>query len=127
MSTEFNLKPFHDVRRDLRDLVTVPVQSWLMIPSARRTVPIYRSLTEIPMDLAAAGFRVTVMQGETGWSVEIEKDVIEGATLHLTGQARSYAAALFQLANQAAPTITDLENAARATWGTGTLYLGGVA
>jgi hypothetical protein len=65
--------------------------------------------------------------GDTGCSVEIEKDLMMGATLHLTGKARSYAAALFQLADQAALVIADLEAAAHATWASGTSELDDVA
>jgi hypothetical protein len=127
MTNEFSRKPFQNARRDLRDLITVPVQAWMMIPPARRNVRAYRTLTDIPLDLAAAGFNVTVVQDDRGWTVAIKKDLMEMATLHLTGGARSYAAALFQLADQAALAIADLEAAARATWESEASELGDVA
>jgi hypothetical protein len=78
--------------------------------------------------LAAAGFQVTVVQDERGWTVAIKKkNLMKMGTLHLTGEVQSYAAALFQLADQAALVIADLEAAARATWASGVSELGDMA
>lgn len=113
MTESFSRKPFRDAERDFRDLVSVLVRAWKAFSRPRRTTAAYRALLEAPMDLAACGYDVSVRQDERGWHIDVRKELTQGSVLHLTGDARSYASALFQLADSAELAITDLERRAR--------------
>lgn len=108
-----NPLPFTQVREDLRDLLTMPVQAVMLTPALRRAETEYQELLTIPLDLAACGFTVTVRQLEAGWCIDLERRICTGRTLRLNGHARSYVAALFELAETACKAIDDLERAAR--------------
>lgn len=113
MDTIIDTTPFNQAREDLCDLLTTPVQAWMLKPSARRTDSAYQDLLTVPMDLAAAGFAVTVKQTESGWNVDLKRTIAKGSSLHLHGSARSYLSCLFQMANDAAGAVTRCEDAAR--------------
>jgi hypothetical protein len=115
-SASFNRRPFTEARRDIRDLVSIPVLSWVAFSRPHKTTEAYRALLDIPMDLASAGFAVTVTQGDQGWAIEIEKAITEDVTLHLHGSARSDASALFQIAQDYDTAIDDLQRKARKAW-----------
>lgn len=112
----FDNRPFYAARRDLRDLITVPVMAWMAFSPARKTTRVYRDLIDAPMELAAAGFSVTTTTNGEGWRIVIEKEITEGADLYLEGVARSYASALFQIANTVDQALRDLESEARTAW-----------
>jgi cytochrome P450 len=116
MTESFSRAPFRSARKDLRDVVSTPVHTWIAANSARKTIEAFRVLTEIPMDLAAAGFEVAVKQDEQGWHIDVAKDLGDGSVLQLNGAAQSYAGALFQIANEADRTIDDLQRMARKAW-----------
>lgn len=116
MTEAFDRRPFFQARRDLRDLITVPVMAWVGFTPARKTVPAYRDLIDAPMELAAAGFSVTTTTNGEGWRIVVEKEITEGADLYLEGVARSYASALFQIASTVDQALSDLEIEARKAW-----------
>jgi hypothetical protein len=68
MST-FDRSPFNTARRDLRDIISVQVTSYLAVPAARRTVWTYQPLVELPVDPASLGFLVTITQAGCAWSI----------------------------------------------------------
>lgn len=112
--SNFDRTPFIEAREDIRDLVSMPLQAWLMIPPARRRDVAYDNIIAIPIDLAAAEYAVTVMQSETGWSIDVTKMITPRCKLHLAGRARSYVSALYQLADSADLRLRDLERQAKA-------------
>lgn len=116
MTASFDRRPFFQARRDFRDIVSIPVMAWVGFTPARKTVPAYRDLIDAPMELAAAGYRVTTTTNGEGWRIVIEKEIAPGAVLEVDGVARSYASALFQIANAYDQEITDLERKARNRW-----------
>lgn len=109
----YSRKAFQRARRDIRDLLSTPVQAWMLAPPARRTDAMYRDLLTVPLDLAAAGYAVTVTQTEHGWCIEMRRDLMDGYGLALHCEARSWAACLWQLAEDAGSVIDDLQNKAR--------------
>jgi|GEM_PF-2788015 len=113
IETEFDPTPYAQAREDIRDLVTMPVQAWMLIPPARRRDAHFVSLLSIPLDLGAAGYVVTVTQTERGWSIEVTKPIEPRIKLHLAGSARSYVSALYQLADSASDVIGRMERKAR--------------
>lgn len=115
-SEGFNRGPFRAVRFDIRDFISIPVQAWLAFGKARKTTEAYRALLEIPMDLASAGFDVSVRHDDLGWHIDLSKELGDNIVLEMNGAARSYAAALFQIAQMADVAISDLERTARRTW-----------
>jgi hypothetical protein len=66
-----------------------------------------------PLDLAACGYTVTLAQSEPGWRIDARCELTPGSVLHLYGEARSYAAALYRLADMAPIEIDDLERHAK--------------
>lgn len=105
--------PFQQARADIRDLITTPLQGWMLIPPDRRTETLYQLLLTVPLDLAAAGYIVTVSQDDAGWRIDARKEMLIGCTLHLYGQARSYVATLYRLADMADMWIGDVERRAK--------------
>ncbi|HWV23964.1 MAG TPA: hypothetical protein VNZ58_07225, partial [Thermomicrobiales bacterium] len=71
---ELDTTPFDLARQDIRDLLTVPLRRWMATPPAVRRDAMFVRLLSLPLDLGAAGFEVTITQGERGWSVEAKKD-----------------------------------------------------
>lgn len=114
--SNFDRRPFFQVRRDIRDIVSIPVMAWMAFTPARRTAAAYRPLTDIPLELAACGFKITTVSDGGRWHISASKEVVPGSLLELTADARSYAAALFQIAHDADRTISDLETKARRRW-----------
>lgn len=106
-------KAFQRARRDLVDLVCTPVDAWHRTPPRRRTDAAYTALLTVPLDLAAAGFTVTVSQSGAGWCLEIRRVIADGYELHIHAEAHAYAAALFQLADAAPIALEDLHAHAR--------------
>lgn len=117
---DFDPTPYARMREDVRDLVTVPVQAWMLTPPARRRDEMFVDLLTIPIDLAAADYCFTVTQTDRGWYLELKRKVAPRSTLHVSGQARSYVSALFQLADAAGPEIDRLEHKARRRMAGGT-------
>jgi hypothetical protein len=109
----YSRKAFQCARRDIRDLLSTPVQAWMLVSPARRTDAMYRDLLTVPLDLAAAGYAVTVSQTEHGWCIEMRRDLMDGYELALHCEARSWAACLWQLAEDAGGAIDDLQHKAR--------------
>lgn len=101
--------PFALVRDDLHELLTVPVQRWTTAGNARRTAAEYQHLLTIPLDLAACGFTVTITQTKAGWEIGLTRKLTEEATLQVHAVARSYVAALFQVADRATRAVGDME------------------
>lgn len=112
--SDFDATPFAQAREDLRDLVTMPLQAWMLTSRSIRRARIPHDLLSIPLDLAAADFAVTVSQSDRGWYVEVVKKLTTKQRLHLVGQARSYLSALYQLADSATGALDRLEREARA-------------
>lgn len=110
---DFDSTPFAQAREDIRDLVSIPLQAWMLVPPARRTDKVFSSIVAIPLDLAAADFSVNVAQTDQGWYVEVSKHLAPKVRLHLAGRARSYLSALYQLADSADLALRDLEKQAR--------------
>lgn len=111
--TDFDTTPFEEARADIDALVMQPVRSWMETPPAMRQRRMFAALLMIPLDLGAAGFQVTVTQGEDGWYLELKKPLTPKIRLNLVGQARSYLSALYQLADTAEGAIARLERKAR--------------
>jgi hypothetical protein len=88
----------------------------MLIPPARRRDEHFASLMTIPLDLAAAGFAVTVTQDDKGWHVDLKKVMSPKVRLHLLGEARGYMSALYQLADSADLALRDLERRAKRIW-----------
>lgn len=104
---------FQQARADIRDLITTPLQAWILIPPDRRTETVYQSLLTIPLDLAAAGYIVTVSQEETSWRLDVRKKMLTGCMLHLYGVAPSWVTTLYRFADLAIIRIDDAECRAR--------------
>lgn len=107
-----SVTPFAQARADLRDLLAIPVHALMSTPPARRSEAGYQCLLTVPLDLAAAGFVVTVKQTDAGWCIDLERMLTDSCMLRLNGEARSYVATLFQLADMAGMAIDDLERTA---------------
>lgn len=107
MTATFDTTPFDQARADLRDLLIGPVDRWMALPPARRTETRYQRILSIPMDLAAAGYTVLLVQGDAGWHIELRRSLVDKVSLRMHGQAGSYVAALFQMATQA-PAVIDM-------------------
>lgn len=116
MTEGYGRKHFKHARFQFRDIVSVPVRDWMALPPARKTATAYRALTDVPVELASAGFTVTIAHTAAGWSITVEKQLTELAVLHLQGEAASFATALFQLAEDAETVIDDLERMTRRAW-----------
>lgn len=111
--TAADRRAFRHTRVTLRDLVSKPVDAWMALTPARRTVDAYRQLLGIPLDLAAAGYLVTTSQTGSGWSITIERAITDTSVLHLQGEAASFAHALFQISDQVELALKDLETRAK--------------
>lgn len=114
--TDFDRTPYAALRESLTTTLIDPINAWMALPPARRTVPRYRQLLDIPLELAAAGCTVTTDQKETGWNLTIQAKGPYGARLSLHGQARRLSACLSQLANQAEPSLALFERQERKAW-----------
>lgn len=101
-----------EVRRDLHELVHLPLKRYRTTLPGHAKTREYQRLLSVPLDLAAAGFDVTVSRGERGWMLCIERSVDAGV-VSLHGEAQSYLVALFQIGDQAEATLQDLETAYR--------------
>lgn len=102
-------RAFRHTRVTLRDLVSTPVTAFMALPHGPTRFAAYSTLTTVPLDLASAGFAVTLTQTGAGCSVLVERTVIENAVLSLHGESSSLAAALFQIGDQADLALMDLE------------------
>lgn len=117
--TGYGRKRFKSARHHLYEIICVPVQEWITAPPARRTDAAYRVLTEIPMELANHGYRVTLSRPEDKWSIEVEREITSGSMLRIHGEAGSFVAALFQISTQVNTAVADLEAKARRAWEAG--------
>lgn len=105
--------PFQQARQDIRELLTTPLQAWMLTPPAYRRDRAYTALLTAPLDLAAAGYVVTVSQEEAGWRVDVRRELTTGCMLHLYGEAPSYVAMLYRLADMAHLAIDGLQSKAK--------------
>lgn len=67
----------------------------------------------LPMEAAAAGFTLTICQGETGWRVELQRPIDDTAVFDVSAEARSLTAALFQLSDRGLIALDQLDCQAR--------------
>lgn len=115
----YGRKKFKSARHHLYEIICVPVQEWMVAPPARRTDAAYRELTEIPMELATHGFRVSLARPDGRWVIDVEGDITSSARLHIQGEAESFVSALFQINTQVDTAVGDLERKARRAWEAG--------
>jgi len=99
--------PYQQARDDIHELVGSPLFRWKGSPLA------YPALLTVPLDLASAGFTVTIEETERGWCVQASRELQPGRVVYLYGSAKSYAACLAQLATSAPRAIGDVERRAR--------------
>lgn len=110
---DFDETPFTEARKDIEQLISKPLQAWMLVPPARRRDKTFAAIMTIPLDLAAAEYALTVTQTEKGWHLELRKQLTPSSRLHLVGEARSYLSALYQLADASEQAIDKLQRTAK--------------
>lgn len=99
-------KALRNVRMLFRESIADPLQAAILKRSPLATAQMVWS---IPMETAAAGFTIEMMQDKKGWHVTLTRDVDADTALQAAGDAHSLIKALFQLVDATEGQIETLE------------------
>jgi hypothetical protein len=106
-------RAFAQARRDIAELISGPLARWQQLPRHKRTPAAYAPLFSIPLDMASAGWKVTISEDERGWSIGATRKIAEGIVIELEGVNPHLYVAWFRLADSAAGTIDIAQRRAR--------------
>lgn len=98
-------------RAQFRAVVCDPLESILR---TARGFDHAQAVFALPMEAAAAGFELTICQGETGWRVELQRPIDDTAVFEARAEARNLTGALFQISDRGLITLDQMDTQARA-------------
>lgn len=79
----------------------------------RSSVDVADGIARIPMEAAAAGFDVQIVQHKNGWHLRISRRIDSETEFYASAQAKSLHAALVQLIERGLAMLDQLDTAAR--------------
>lgn len=100
-----------EVSKRFSDCLEKPLRDVLGKPNP---VLLATAMFRLPMEAAAAGFDVHIVQKDDGWHLEIRREIDADCEFHVYARASGLVSAVIQITENAAQTLSQLSSDTRA-------------